>query len=673
MSLPRTFKIFLLVFFLAAAARSQNNPSPAVRLTHDSITNAYYYLDEGWKYVNADDPSMASPSYDDSGWKNVKPTLEYSDAAVPDFRGCGWFRLRFSIDSSLVMKPLALEISHLGASEIFVDGKKIKSFGKIQGPVNSRYYDPSEIPFTVVLADTGLHLIAVRYANYQSEKNFRTYLKTMAGFRMTIGIADRQIARRDQRSIIITFTVMLLCGIFSALSLIHFLMFMYHKSARSNLYFSLFMLSLALVFLFGFIGYASTTPGLVMKCSYLLQPVLVIGAVALSGFITELFAKKRTLLLIIFSMGVATIFMRIFSIQLFGQATMALIISVAFQVVFTTIFAIIRKIKGARIIGFGILFFCLFLLTLFAIGIVQGGSFDLDDSTMGGRIFIAFMGLAIISIPASMSVYLAWSFSFINKTLAVQLDNVKNLSQKSLQQEQEKQRLLETKQEELEKEVWDRTAELREEKQKADDLLLNILPAEVASELKEKGRTSAKTYSQVTVMFTDFKDFTDASEKISAELLVSEIDHCFSAFDNIIQKYKIEKIKTIGDAYLCAGGLPVLSYSHAEDTVRAAMEIRDFMSRRKKEKQEKGEQPFEIRIGLHTGPVVAGIVGIKKFAYDIWGDTVNMAARMEQNGESGKINISGATYELVKTKFNCIHRGKIEAKNKGEVDMYFVE
>jgi adenylate cyclase len=214
---------------------------------------------------------------------------------------------------------------------------------------------------------------------------------------------------------------------------------------------------------------------------------------------------------------------------------------------------------------------------------------------------------------------------------------------------------------------------IRKEKKRSDELLLNILPSEVANEIKLSGHSKPKTFSMVTVMFTDFKDFTDVSQKISAELLVAELDYCFSAFDKMLQKYKIEKIKTVGDAYLCASGLPVSSHTHATDMLNVAIDIRNFMLERKKEKEAKGEIPFELRIGIHTGPVVAGIVGVKKYAYDIWGDTVNLAARMEENSEAGKVNISGSTYELVKDQFNCEYRGKIMAKNKGEVDMYFAE
>ena len=219
----------------------------------------------------------------------------------------------------------------------------------------------------------------------------------------------------------------------------------------------------------------------------------------------------------------------------------------------------------------------------------------------------------------------------------------------------------------------DKNEMITQSQKRSDELLLNILPFEVAEELKLTGRCQAKTYSMVTIMFADFKDFTSVSEMVSAELLVDEINYCFSAFDLILPNYGVEKIKTVGDAYICVGGMPTLNFTHTTDVINAAIEIRNFMLQRKKEKEAKGEIPFELRIGIHTGPVVAGIVGVKKYAYDIWGDTVNLSARMESSSEAGRINISGATYSLVKDKFKCTYRGKIQAKNKGEVDMYFVE
>ena len=210
-------------------------------------------------------------------------------------------------------------------------------------------------------------------------------------------------------------------------------------------------------------------------------------------------------------------------------------------------------------------------------------------------------------------------------------------------------------------------------KLRSDQLLLNILPAETAEELKNTGSAKAKDFEATTIMFTDFKNFTLISEELDAQELVNLIHYCYTAFDRIITRYGIEKIKTIGDSYMCAGGLSGDASAKAEDVVRAALDIRDFMETEKERRKWTGLPFFDIRIGINTGPVVAGIVGIKKFSYDIWGDAVNVASRMETSGEAGKINISGQTYALVKDAFECTYRGKVEAKHKGMVDMYFVE
>ncbi len=227
--------------------------------------------------------------------------------------------------------------------------------------------------------------------------------------------------------------------------------------------------------------------------------------------------------------------------------------------------------------------------------------------------------------------------------------------------------------ENLELKVTERTIELEEEKRKSDELLLNILPAEIAEELKKTKKTTPQFFEKVTVMFTDFKGFTSLSETMTPTELVDELGACFSQFDSIVEKYNIEKIKTIGDSYMCVGGLPVANSTHSKDVILAALEIRDWMEKRNSIARENGKPFFEIRIGLDTGPVIAGVVGTKKFAYDTWGDTVNTASRMESSGETGKVNISGKTYNIIKDAFDCEYRGKIEAKNKGFIDMYFVE
>jgi adenylate cyclase len=215
---------------------------------------------------------------------------------------------------------------------------------------------------------------------------------------------------------------------------------------------------------------------------------------------------------------------------------------------------------------------------------------------------------------------------------------------------------------------------LKKEKDRSESLLLNILPAEIAEELKEKGEAQARDFDLVSILFTDFKGFTEKSAELTAVELIGEINHCFKAFDHICEKYGIEKIKTIGDAFMAAGGLPVPSTDSVQNTVLAALEMQSFMTQRFSDKKTTDGFTFEMRLGIHTGPVVAGIVGVKKFQYDLWGDTVNTAARIESSGAVGQVNISQHTYELVKdnTQFTFTHRGKIQAKGKGKIDMYFV-
>lgn len=258
-------------------------------------------------------------------------------------------------------------------------------------------------------------------------------------------------------------------------------------------------------------------------------------------------------------------------------------------------------------------------------------------------------------------VYVAIPLLFIYVFVRFRINQVKR--QKMLLELQVKERTAEvTRQKEL----------LEQEKEKTEKLLLNVLPAETAEELKAKGKATARQYRMTSIMFTDFKSFTKIAEDINPPELVAELDNYFVNFDEIIEKYDVEKIKTIGDAYMCAGGIPIRNKSNPIDTVLAGLEIQRFMKTYAKLKAKNGEKAWGLRIGIHTGNVVAGVVGIKRFAYDIWGDSVNIASRIEAASNVGKVNISGATYELVKEFFTCEYRGKIRAKNKGFIDMYFV-
>jgi class 3 adenylate cyclase len=212
---------------------------------------------------------------------------------------------------------------------------------------------------------------------------------------------------------------------------------------------------------------------------------------------------------------------------------------------------------------------------------------------------------------------------------------------------------------------------IQKEKKRSEDLLLNILPAETAKQLKVNGKIDAVRFEKATVLFTDFVEFSTLAGEVAPEKLVDSLDFYFKEFDAIVSKYGLEKIKTIGDSYMCAGGIPIASTDHALNIAKAAKEMLDLVEKAKTANN--GLPHFEVRIGIHTGPVIAGIVGSKKWQYDIWGDAVNIASRMESNSLPGRINLSETTYELIKDQFTCEYRGEIQVKNRGNFKMYFLK
>ena len=233
-------------------------------------------------------------------------------------------------------------------------------------------------------------------------------------------------------------------------------------------------------------------------------------------------------------------------------------------------------------------------------------------------------------------------------------------------------RLYMERQSRLEQLIAERTEELQHEKEKSDSLLANMLPKGTAEEIMSKGKADKRKYNFVTVLFSDIQGFTKIAEEMNPETLIDELDRFFFHFDSVAEKYRIEKIKTIGDAYMCAGGIPERNRTNPVEVVLAALEMQKYMQAMKSDPSRPAARFWDIRIGIHTGTVVAGVVGHKKITYDIWGDTVNTASRMESSGEAGKINISGTTYEFVKEYFTCDYRGRMPVKYKGDLDMYFV-
>ena len=319
--------------------------------------------------------------------------------------------------------------------------------------------------------------------------------------------------------------------------------------------------------------------------------------------------------------------------------------------------------------------------------------------------FSAFMIGALITVLAAVGALPMTKFTFnyafplgsvievslFSLALANLINVLKHENEKKqariIEQLEENQQLQTKVNRELEQKVQERTKQINEqkdlisaqkdeisqEKEKSDRLLTNILPESVAEELKEYGKATPKSIASATVMFADFRGFTKLSSEFTPDQLVTQLDYCFKAFDDIISRNNLEKIKTIGDAYMAVAGVPEEDENHAVNACNAALEIVEFIEEWKKELQAKGHTPWEVRVGINSGQMVAGVVGKKKFSFDVWGDSVNIASRMESHGIPGKVNISSNTHELIGSGFSCEHQGKVEIKGKGIMDMYTVE
>lgn len=648
---------------------------------------------DGWKFKTGDNVSWKNTTINDADWLTIKTDAEQKIVKQTiKFDKIGWFRNSFEVDSTLVNIPLSINISlYNGAYSIYLDGELLNTFGEFSTKekesvtfLSINELNPTYTSF--IFKKPGKHTFAIKYEN--------TEVKTVDYFfnlRFKITKTENVIIQQNEKNnITAVFTI--ISAVFITLSVFHLILFLFYREFKPNLYFSLFSFSMGGLFIVisYFIMITSNT-GEEIAGKFVIF-LTALSAFALSGLVNTLFTKQK-LRFKIFSIILLIVLLTLpFYITISEIAVPFLFLFACIESTILLIKAIVKKVKGARILASGILLTVFFIIVIAIIFIIFSNNGNLkltsgQDETATILISIAFIGLtlSVFSIPFSMSAYLAWYFSYINEENENKLTEVKNLTEENLTKEKEKQLLIENINSELETQVENRKKEveiqkteiqlqnktLEIERQKYEELLLNILPEEVATELKEKGKTQSKFFDNVTILFTDFKDFTKLSEKVSSTELIEELNYCFKEFDKIISKYGIEKIKTIGDAYMAVSGLPIKDEKHAIKMVYAALEIRDFIEEYKQKRMSEGKEYFEMRIGINSGEVVAGIVGIKKFAYDVWGTAVNIASEMEVNGSIGKVNISENTFKLVKNNFSTeLRHEKLEGFQQ---NMYFAE
>ena len=666
-----TFLLFLLIGWQNLCFAQNSFEKPKIFTEKEIKTGAP--INEGSKFFTGDNPAFALPQFDDSSWKHVNfnskkvyswNPLKLSSGNVSKKNKIYWVRYYFKIDSTLLGQPLCLNISQLGASEIYLNGKKIENIGNIR---SKEFKIKNKIPELFSLDNTDVNVLAIRFLPIIENKKKTVTISTVA---ISVELVSAHEFIKDKVALWkdFNFYTMLICGIFGALGFIHLLLFLFYRKAIYNLYFSTYNISISLMSYLTLLFSEMTDPLDLDTYTFVSFLAVMLFGTSLTGFVNTLFGRTKKRLKVLLIISASIVLLYYFSATTAATFAFFYISFVAFESFYLIIRAMIRRERSAFIVGGGVLVFFLFIVMVIIFMFLNKLN-TIDINELFGDDFIGYVLIFIfISFPVSISAYLGWQFASTNVSLVKQLDEVNRLSDINLKQEQEKQQILQDQNDLLEKQVDERTFELQKEKQKTENLLLNILPHEVAEELKENGSSEAKYYDEVSVLFTDFVNFTQSSEKMGAEKMLVELNECFTAFDMIMEKHGLEKIKTIGDAYLAVCGLPIKNEDHALKTVLVALDIIDFIEERKKTNPD----VLDIRIGINSGSLIAGIVGVKKFAYDIWGDTVNTAARMEQNSEKGRINISESTYQLVKNDFNFEFRGKIETKGKGAMEMYFV-
>lgn len=626
-------------------------------------------LDANWKYMKGDQLEWASSVYDDSLWDTLSTTLNLKEIDDEKFDGKGWFRLHLKVDSSLFNKTFALLMNQYGTSEIFLNGNKIETLGTFRNDTTKEErYNPKLLPIIIQLNDCTDQVLAVRYAHSKAKRFSKRYYNHQAGF--TLSLYDHKLAIYQVKYFIISNYFFLgLIMIFSILSFIHFLFFLFYRKKISNLYYSIFLLiSSLLIYAARLQNEVSLNPDIQTKVGFFVSLIMPFFFVSLLGFIYSIFYKKAPVLIWIGgAIGLVISIMYFLNLRFSTEILTGFAILVSIEVIRVLVWAIIKKMDGAWILGAGVILFVVFFMSVVVIAVVYG-NISISSGGFFQYLLLFLLVLATVSTPLSMSIFLARDIAKTNVNLEEQLRQVKILSAKTIEQEREKKKILEGQKEKLEIQVKERTRELENEKVKTEELLLNTLPLKVVNDLKENGKTDPESFDDVTVYFSDIVGFTKLSATLAPDVLIHELNDIFTAFDDIMVKNKCERIKTIGDAYLAVCGMPEKNKNHAHNMINAAIEIRSFLKNRNKTSDIK----WKIRIGIHSGRVVGGIVGVRKYIYDVFGDTINTTSRMESHSEPMQINVSEATHGLVKNEFQFIEREPMEIKGIGLTKMYFL-
>lgn len=670
--------ILFIIILWANLLCSQNNSQATKVFTVKDLENEIK-LNNDWKTQAGTNILWKEKDFNDKNWKPL--TSNFHKFIAPDFNGEMWFRKQLQIDSTLVNVPVFMQLYSKGNIDIYLNGtllQKIKSLNNTPDSLKNK-------PHIFVFKNPGNNVLALHYKDSLFNKKETTF--QAEGFKLSLLSSKKHFEKSELNNYLWLAVIAIGC-IFITLGVIHLMLFGFYRKFIANLFFAIFNLCSGCSIILGYSkflqlgieGFEFTNVNNPTSITF-----SVIGSLAISATVNFLFSKNKLRLIILsILVGICLLLMYVVSINFSFLASIFTTI-LFIESIIVVLTAAINKKPGAKIIAIGLV--CSFGFALI-LGLIVGVLVVTKTFNTFLIPILTILGvLSFFSIPFAMSAYLASNFAAVSRKLKEQIKHVNQLSNQTLKQEQERKTLLENKTAFLETEVIERTKEIEiqkqeiikqqeellKEKQKSEDLLLNILPKDVANELKEHGESKVKQFSSVSILFSDFINLDSVSQQLNSQELLDELNYCFQAFDHITTKHQIEKIKTISYSYMAVSGLPLENENHAKKMIEVALEMCSFIENYQTKRKKQNKPYFEIKIGINSGEVVAGIVGIKKFAYDIWGDAVNTAARMKAKSENGRINVGHTTYDLAKNFFKFTYRGEIEIKGKGLAKMYFVE